>query len=152
MKLRVYRQSHKVNKDLVRQAMFFYMDSLLGPNTDDLTVHVRFIEGLIKTTNNKARSWPSVKAFKIDIDAKLGKIQTLKCLAHETVHVKQFACRELAYHPTDDKTVFWHGKEMEWNQQDMKVYFNTPWEIEANGREVALYELFKIHLYELKTS
>ena len=150
MKLRVYGNSHKVDKNLVRTAMFFYMDTLLGAETDDLTLHVKFVDGLIKTKNSKARSWPSVTAFKIEVDAGLGRIQTLRCLAHEIVHIKQFACRELAYHPTDNCIALWNGEEMEWNQQDMNIYYNTPWEIEANGREVALYELFKIHLHHLK--
>jgi hypothetical protein len=147
MRLRIFGNPRKVNKELARDAMNFYIESLLGSDTDDLKIHVKFIDNLVRDTNYKAHSQPTVKAFILGIDSNLTQRATLKCLAHEIVHIKQFACRELVYHATDDNLVLWHGEEMVWNQKDVKYYYNTPWEIEANSREVGLYELYRIHLY-----
>ena len=65
----------------------------------------------------------------------LEKTQTLRRLletvAHEMVHVKQFARREL--HPSNDE---WYGKT--YNPKKVS-YWDLPWEIEAHGREVGLF-------------
>jgi hypothetical protein len=55
----------------------------------------------------------------------------LETLAHEMVHVKQFARREL--HPANDE---WYGKTYNPKKVD---YWDLPWEIEAHGRETGLF-------------
>lgn len=64
----------------------------------------------------------------------------LKSLAHEMVHVKQFAYRELS----PDMTV-WMGVKQ---SGDMN-YWDHPWEIEAYGRAPGLYARF-IDAHELR--
>ena len=69
--------------------------------------------------------------FEIEADKKLRMRKLLETIAHEMVHVKQYARREL--HPVHDT---WCGKT--YNPKKTS-YWDLPWEIEAHGREVGLF-------------
>ena len=71
------------------------------------------------------------RTFEIEADKKLRLRKLLETIAHEMVHVKQYARREL--HPVTDT---WLGKT--YNPEKMS-YWDLPWEIEAHGREVGLF-------------
>lgn len=73
----------------------------------------------------------SNRTFEIEIDRKLTLRKLLETLAHEMVHVKQYARREL--HPVHQT---WCGKT--YNPKKVS-YWDLPWEIEAHGREVGLF-------------
>ena len=77
------------------------------------------------------------KQFVINLEwNKLGK-RVLQCLAHEMVHVKQYAKGELKFHERRNLVTF----QREQYQDD--DYWESLWEIEAYGREVGLYQKFK---------
>jgi hypothetical protein len=82
--------------------------------------------------NHKARD------FTITIDPNLGKRNMLLVIAHEMVHVKQYAKGELKDFVRVSK-VKWQGKVYDDNEID---YWEQPWEIEAHGREKGLYYKF----------
>ena len=69
--------------------------------------------------------------FEIEIDKTQPMRKLLETIAHEMVHVKQFARREM--HPETDE---WYGKT--YNPKKVS-YWDLPWEIEAHGREVGLF-------------
>ena len=71
------------------------------------------------------------RTFEIEADKKLRLRKLLETIAHEMVHVKQYARREL--HPVHDT---WCGKT--YNPKKVS-YWDLPWEIEAHGREVGLF-------------
>ena len=71
------------------------------------------------------------REFEIEIDNSQPLRRLLETVAHEMVHVKQFARREL--HPAKDT---WYGKT--YNPKKVS-YWDLPWEIEAHGREVGLF-------------
>jgi hypothetical protein len=71
------------------------------------------------------------REFDIEIDRTQSMRKMLETLAHEMVHVKQFARREL--HPANDE---WYGKTYNPKKVD---YWDLPWEIEAHGRETGLF-------------
>ena len=71
------------------------------------------------------------RTFEIEADKKLRLRKLLETIAHEMVHVKQYARREL--HPVTDT---WCGKT--YNPKKIS-YWDLPWEIEAHGREVGLF-------------
>jgi len=71
------------------------------------------------------------RMFEIEIDRTLSLRKLLETLAHEMVHVKQYARRE--FHPVNDK---WMGKT--YNPKKVS-YWDLPWEIEAHGRETGLF-------------
>lgn len=71
------------------------------------------------------------RQFEIEASNKLSLRKLLETIAHEMVHVKQYARREL--HPTTDA---WCGKT--YNPKKVS-YWDLPWEIEAHGRETGLF-------------
>ena len=77
----------------------------------------------LETDNNRT--------FEIEVDRTQPLRRLLETIAHEMVHVKQYARREL--HPS---TNTWCGKTY---NPDKVSYWDLPWEIEAHGREVGLF-------------
>ena len=71
------------------------------------------------------------RTFEIEIDRNMRLRRLLETVAHEMVHVKQYARREL--NPT---TEAWMGKT--YNPKKIS-YWDLPWEIEAHGREIGLF-------------
>jgi hypothetical protein len=62
-------------------------------------------------------------------------------VGHEMVHIKQYLNNEL-FDYVDGKArfkgeVFHHGHSDDWEK-----YFDSPWEIEAYGREYGMYKMF----------
>ena len=82
------------------------------------------------------------RKFIMEVDAGLGLERMLEMLAHEMVHVKQFATGELVDNP-GSKTVKWLGKRVSLRDDD--GYWTLPWEIEAYGRQPGLYARFCRH-------
>lgn len=79
------------------------------------------------------------KEFEIELDKKVNINEILKNLAHEMVHLKQYALGELS-------DGFIHARATRWQSghfDDQKIdYWDQPWEIEAYGRELGLYSRF----------
>ena len=71
------------------------------------------------------------RTFELEIDKSQPLRALLETVAHEMVHVKQYARREL----NPNKEV-WMGKT--YNPKNVN-YWDLPWEIEAHGREVGLF-------------
>ena len=71
------------------------------------------------------------RTFELEIDRTQPLRQLLETVAHEMVHVKQYARREL--HPSKEA---WLGKTVNPKKES---YWDLPWEIEAHGREVGLF-------------
>jgi hypothetical protein len=72
------------------------------------------------------------------MDPNLGKRNMLIVLAHEMVHVKQYAKGELKDFVYGTRVKF-KGSIIDDNKVD---YWDQPWEIEAHGREKGLYLKF----------
>ena len=71
------------------------------------------------------------REFEIEVDRTLRLRKLLETVAHEMVHVKQYARREL--HPVHNT---WCGKTY---NPAKTSYWDLPWEIEAHGRECGLF-------------
>lgn len=71
------------------------------------------------------------RTFELEIDKTQSLRGLLETVAHEMVHVKQYAKRELS----PDKHE-WMGKT--YNPDEVN-YWDLPWEIEAHGREIGLF-------------
>ena len=63
----------------------------------------------------------------------------LQTLAHELVHVAQFATGQLKMFKTFSR---WDGKKFNGKKDEMDDYYDSPWEIEAFGREEGLFLRF----------
>lgn len=75
------------------------------------------------------------KEFEIVVDQGLKLRELLTTIAHEMVHVKQFARGEMRDLTVAQKTS-WLGKH---HDTDKLNYWDRPWEIEAHGRELGLF-------------
>ena len=75
------------------------------------------------------------REFSIRADSKLRMRRMLETIAHEMVHVKQFAKGEMVDLATSDK-IRWCGKMFEEKESN---YYDYPWEIEAQGKEIGLF-------------
>jgi hypothetical protein len=103
---------------------------------ETLMPRMRTLEVTIKLKNPKGAmgyclELDSNREFELEIDRTQSLRKLLETVAHEMVHVKQFARREL--HPSNDT---WYGKT--YNPKKVS-YWDLPWEIEAHGREVGLF-------------
>jgi hypothetical protein len=66
----------------------------------------------------------------------------LQTLAHEMVHVKQLATGELRLLNNKNRANRWNDEPWKKEKDEMDAYYDSPWEIEAFGREEGLYLRF----------
>lgn len=90
-----------------------------------------------------------LRFFTVDIRGRIGDDDVFKSLAHEMVHVKQYATKELSdtivvHRGRVVDTAKWKGVEYKFKAKE-DPYFDSPWEIEAYGREVGLYRRWLEH-------
>jgi len=68
-------------------------------------------------------------------------------LGHELVHVKQYLNNEMFDYVAGG--VRYKGSFFDHSyKNDEEAYYNSPWELEAYGRELGLYKMFKTQLLE----
>jgi hypothetical protein len=75
------------------------------------------------------------RMFVIEASSSVNMRTLLITVAHEMVHVKQFARNEQKHMLMANK-VKWMGKTVDIDRVD---YWELPWEIEAHGRETGLF-------------
>ena len=121
-----------------KEAIKFYGKKLLSENLyHKISVEVSFEQLSSRECaycewefeNHKSRD------FIIIVNKNLNKKQTLLALAHEMVHVKQYAKGELKDYIKVNKSK-WKNEIHDLNESD---YWFQPWEIEAHGMEKGLY-------------
>lgn len=131
----------KLQKKLVEEAANYYLRDLISTYSVMLLIKLR--KDLFKKEVLKAdciweddRNKP--REFNIRIDSSMKMHGVLRALAHECVHVKQFVTGEMR----DTNNCYitkWKGQGY---RTDQCNYWKLPWEIDAYGREVGLYEMF----------
>jgi hypothetical protein len=128
-------------KDYVRSMIEYCAKMLMSSrlaNKLEITCHLD--KNFIKKTGNTGEcGWEDdnvrPKEFELTVDSSLKLRNLLTVVAHEMVHVKQFARGEMKDLLTVNK-VSWQGKQ--YNNEDIN-YWDRPWEIEAHGRETGLF-------------
>ena len=118
-------------KELVMSIAQFCKAKLM-PRMRDLEVTIKLV-----TLKDDALGYclhEDAKEFEIEIHKDLPQRKLLATVAHEMVHVKQYARGEL-YESTRQNKHRWQGK---WLTKDPD-YWDRPWEIEAHGREHGLF-------------
>ena len=137
-------------------AIYFYGQQLFSNQlVDRISIDVKWIKDLEKNYKMRASCiWEDrahkPREFSIEIDKKLGQYQALRFLAHEMIHVKQYAKGEMTdLISIDGKLCKWHGDRINYSNVD---YFDQPWEIEAYGREVGLYNKFLSYWTDYKNN
>lgn len=143
MYLKTVGKPAKVPMKLCKDALKFYGKLLLGSNLyHRVAITLEFDKSLSKTNEYAYCDWDDAnhkaREFTIAIDPKLGKRNMLLALAHEMVHVKQYAKGEMKDYVRSSK-IKWQNQVIDSDDVD---YWDLPWEIEAHGREKGLYFRF----------
>jgi len=127
---------------LLKTAAISYANMLMSPQlVKNLSVKIIIYNNLGR--NAYAFCCPDeisgrLRSFEIEIK-KMRVNRMLRLLAHEMVHVKQFAKNELkAKYFRDGYKTVWHGEIC-----DIDSYWDQPWEIEAFTLEEELLCYFK---------
>ena len=144
MKLFVTGKSKKVSCEEYEYAVDWMMDLLVSSQMKrHLTINLilkkkKGLKGLTEFIDCEKKP----REFKVIIDPTLSRKSQLSTLAHELVHVKQFAKLELR-----GWTI---GSKQKWKEDfidhDEVSYWDFPWEIEAYGKEIGMYIRYKDHL------
>jgi hypothetical protein len=117
----------------------------------NIVIHLEFMDNVIdrdsKTRIHGDCGWlddnASPREFEIRINNTLKRKKTLLAIAHELVHVKQYALNEMRDRVRGPTFKTW---KKEFVDEEKVHYFDLPWEIEANGREEGLYARYNEHI------
>ena len=145
MNIELYGKTKAMCKAEIKFATAFFANYLMGEKlAKNLDIEIRFenqgklAEGHCVPLDAERRP----RSFEIGINPKLQRYKMLQCLAHEMVHVKQYAKGELSHELITAK---WQGKTYKITNS-MEDYLNWPWEVEAYGRDRSLYLFYQVML------
>lgn len=140
MQVKVINCPDKNFTPFVRRSVDFYAKSLISKRLrNNISLKIRF--------NPKLDVWAfasiedynashKARRFLIEIHPWIGAAGILETLAHEMVHIKQFAQGE-----TNETLSKWKGIPIDANEMD---YYYHPWELEAYSLETGLWTKFAI--------
>ena len=137
--------SKKTTRTLVNRAAWWYAEKLMGKRLmNALEININLDRTLGKKFNMEGSAiWEdegrSHREFTIELDATMSIRNILITLAHEMVHVKQWAKDEMYEYYNTPNMVRFKGEKMYQNEVD---YWDYPWEIEAFGRQLGLFVRF----------
>lgn len=129
-------------KELAESMVTFAAYKLMSKKlADKITVTLHIRKDLVKKEGAEGLCiWEDTnhrpKEFTITIDRGLKQRIFLETIAHEMVHVKQWAKGEMFDFVTEVGVCRYHGKKIDSSKLD---YYDYPWEIEALGREQGLF-------------
>lgn len=130
----------------IKKATIFFAELVLGKRlAKNIAVDI-FLEDLLfsEAFCHAIPFGRAIRDFEISINKNLSRKSILRALAHEMVHVRQFAHGKLKFIDID---VSKWGKRV--YRHSYSNYFKLPWEVEAHKLET---ELFKAYLKQCKTS
>lgn len=143
MLLKTVGKPNKVPTKLCKDAVKWYGKKLLGERLyHNVEITIDFDDAELGENTYGFCDWNDdnhrARDFTITVHPDLGKRNMLLVLAHEMVHVKQYAKGEMKDY-LRARRVKWKGKV--YNDKNIN-YWDLPWEIEAHGREKGLYYRF----------
>lgn len=152
MEITVCGRPQKIAKKLVKRAAEHFSEVLLSSR-----LRANIEAKIVFTTENTKVLGPNdcgicipsyeystqfPRNFEIVIANDLSKKTTLLTLAHEFVHLKQYARGELFEYFYKAGSSRWQGKVYEEDEKNGDKYWFMPWEIEAMGYEQGLVRTF----------
>jgi len=142
--------SKHVSQRETEDLLWFYGRKLMSAQMcANLTIYLRYksLPGL-KGLCDVLETSPKPRHFQLTVRPSMSRKNQLMTIAHEMVHVKQFAKKEL------DPIV--HGNAVKWKgklyDDSWQRYWSQPWEIEAYGREQGLYMMYCDHLHSQQSA
>lgn len=153
MVIDIFGKPENISKKEVLYAAKFFAECMTGPRlSKNLDLMITFnklkeAEGYCFPVDDYEKNGP--RTFEIEIDKVMGRKDILRVLAHEIVHVKQYARKELK--KLEGNVASWNGKTLRVTGDHIQYLF-LPWEIEAFGTERALVVAYLTHLKQQKIS
>lgn len=145
MQISIKGFSKAKTKELREAADFFARQLMHGRMVNNLMIDIEKVRRLdvmgecVNEDDTRNPRW-----FTINLRDASGDDDVVKTLAHEMVHVKQYAKNEMKTQMRVtrgggfQRATVWQGEV--WNPKSKEdEYWDCPWEIEAYGREVGLY-------------
>lgn len=147
MRVRVRGKSTKMSSREFVQATKWMSSLLLSTKmTKNLFIKINLKkQGGLKGSTEPLDCLIKPREFEICIDPSMSKENLLCTLAHELVHVKQFAKNELGA-AVQGCRQRWNGNYIDTEKLN---YWDQPWEIEAYGREYGLFVRYCDHVRKL---
>lgn len=142
MKLSIRGKNNKISKKEVRYMLNFFGKILLGKRlckNISITLDFKSIAPAFWGLSSPVYDERYSRDFSIIIDPKLSKVKQIATIAHEMVHVMQFAKGQFD---------LLHGDEYRWmgKKVTIKSYKKMPWETEARRSESYLSHFYREHL------
>ena len=133
--------SGKVKREMVEDIANFSLNHLAPRLVNKVEVDIKLIRDLRgKEELSGDCIWEDSsyrpREFIMRVDSSQPIQAMLETVAHEMVHVKQFAKGELKDLSREVNLWKWHGSIVKCNVVN---YYDLPWEIEAHGRERGLF-------------
>jgi hypothetical protein len=144
MQLEFEGRTSKIFRKHAEDALNFFLKKLNVNKSIIDALHITIV--LEKMTDNDL-GWcePEEYNFKprfftITMDSRVKSLfQRISILAHEVVHLKQYAYGQLGHDEKQGDDFIWKGKLWKVDESNLDSYYDCPWEIEAYGREHGLY-------------
>ena len=143
MLLHIKGSTKRIRKD-IELAAWYYAEKLMGKRLmSGLEITIDLKKDLLTEEGHEGTAiWEDdsyrPKEFTIGLDTTVNARNLLINLAHEMVHVKQWAKDEM-YEYMEPHMVRFKGEKIHLNEVD---YWDYPWEIEAYGRQLGLFIRF----------
>ena len=137
--------SNRAVRRLIEHATWFYAERLLGLRLmGSLEITINLKKNLLSKEGNEGSAiWEDdgyrPKEFIIELDSTVKIRNILITLAHEMVHVKQWAKDEMYEYMNVAGMVRFKGEKV---HMEITDYWDYPWEIEAYGKQLGLFVRF----------
>lgn len=146
MRIRITGSPDHTTRRMVCRAVRWYCKKLKFHSTlyQNLRLHIVFGEPGCKADVEWLDRATKARSFKMTIRPTMSEDNVLASVAHEIVHIKQYASGILT--DVGDK-VRWDGEILDF-QDDIEsdLYWFSPWELEARAMERGLMMMFKASL------
>ena len=137
--------SNQYNRKLVSRATWWYVEKLMGKRLmSSLEIHIHLRKNLMDKEGCEGTAiWEGdycdrPREFKIELDVSYSIRDALITLAHEIVHIKQWAKGEM-YEYLKSGLIRFHKTKFDIDNID---YWDYPWEVEAFGKQLGLFIRF----------
>ena len=130
------------DRNQIADLVEYCANQLMPEIADELVIDVRSTrnddyEAVVEVDEiDQGLKHPRIFNISIDHKAILDEAEMFTSIAHEMVHVKQYALNELRQR---DGYMSYRRKKFYYDTATLAEYYNFPWEIEAYGLEKGLY-------------
>lgn len=138
--MQVYVEGGTARQRALATSIAHFCHQMLMPRMKTLEINIEFNDDMRQDDDcgycvpTAGYVCKSPREFDIEINASKSLRTIMDTVAHEMVHVKQYARNELR--ELGDSHFTWLGESVDGNKIN---YFDLPWEIEAHGREEGLF-------------